>query len=267
MKSLVVLMSLFFFSINAIADIGKSNKIDSILALSGNKKINEDLEKMIDTQSRNLDSKIPSESRDAIAKVFRENFSAKELNKRMVNALEGHYSTTDIEEMYSFYNIPDIKRVSKLEEESFGPGTERSREDYFKSLRSNPPSKERINIIMNFFNQARFTEQSVDIVVAVQIALASALGKNFSADELKALRTNLTPQMEQVNLANALFTYKDLSNDELKRYYEKVASNSRIMKMGNIYITELRNYTTQWASHVGKAIQDEKMALMNKQKK
>jgi hypothetical protein len=162
-----------------------------------------------------------------VTAVVRNAFRAADMQSQLVSDLSSSMSDEQLEIVGDWYQTPLAQKVSRAEVEASGPQTWQTIESGAPGLQARFKGSERAALFSRYDRAARATESAVDTTVAVQLGLATAVAAFQGSGEsgFAALKQTIETQRDQTRALIAqqvydmyLYTYQDLSVDELKDY-------------------------------------------------
>lgn len=127
-------------------------------------------------------------------------------------------------------NLPLTVKMNELELDANSPERETEREAFLNALQNSPPPQQRIDSILEFDEITDATYQTVSIITDLYLALIKTMNpyqpgsQRMDEDETEQIRqsimTQLLPMYENVTIAMNLFTYRNVSDEELNEYIE-----------------------------------------------
>ncbi len=162
-----------------------------------------------------------------VSAVVRNAFRAADMQSQLVSDLSSSMSDEQLETVGDWYETPLARKVAKAEVEASGPQTWQKIESGATDLQAKFKGTERASLFSRYDRAARATESAVDTTVAVQLGLATAISAFQGSGEsgFEKLKQTIEGQREQMRAMVAqqvydmyLYTYRDLSVDELKDY-------------------------------------------------
>jgi len=168
-------------------------------------------------------------------------------------------------EVLEWLESPLGRRITEIEENASTKAVERNRAAFAKTIRNNPPDPERLDFYRRF-EQAVGTAEAVANLIAVSYeGIAKGVNKTMPVGvrldldtierELAQEKNAALQRFRESSKIDFLFTYKDMSDEELEAYVEFAES-----KVGRWYHGMLFNALNAVQSRVseemGKAIVD-----------
>ena len=175
------------------------------------------------TQSGRLDPMMVS----TITTVVRGAFRSADIENKLVADLSSSLTEKQLNEVGAFYQTPLAKRIARAEIEASSTDAWLGIQEGASELQKKYRGSERAKLFTRYDQAARATESAVDTTVAVQLGLATAMSA-FQGDRgpgFEQMQRMIENQRDQMRAMVAqqvydiyLYTYQDLSVDELKTY-------------------------------------------------
>lgn len=162
-----------------------------------------------------------------VAAVVRNAFRAADMQSGLIADLSSSMTDTQLEAVRDWYRTPLAGKISQAEVEASGPGTWQKIESGASDFQARFKGSERAALFSRYDRAARATESAVDTTVAVQLGLATAISAFQGSGEsgFEELKQRIESQRQQTRAMVAqqvydiyLYTYRDLSVEELKDY-------------------------------------------------
>ncbi|MDI9244771.1 DUF2059 domain-containing protein [Marinobacter sp. CHS3-4] len=183
------------------------------------------------SQSGRLDPMMVS----TIVTVVRGAFQSANIENKLVADLSASLSEEQLNSVGQWYRTPLAERISRAEIKASSTDAWLSIQQGAPELQAEYRGSERAQLFTRYDKAARATESAVDTTVAVQLGLATAMaafqgGKGPGFDQMEQM---IESQRDQVRAMVAqqvydiyLYTYQDLSNDELNEYIRFLESDA-----------------------------------------
>jgi hypothetical protein len=115
---------------------------------------------------------------------------------------------------------PLEEKMRKLETFAESPAAREEGEAYAHNLAQHPPARDRVALMLRMDSSLGITKSTMDITLASARGIAVAFG-GLPADGTATLQSKETSnQMHGAVLINLLFTYRDVSDQDLTSYIE-----------------------------------------------
>ena len=154
-------------------------------------------------------------------------FRAADMEAALVADLSSAMSDDQLKTVGRWYETPLANKVSRAEIQASSPQAWQKIQQGASDLQARFKGSERAALFTRFDRAARATESAVDTTVAVQLGLATAISafQGDSGPGFDKLKQMIESQREQMRAVVAqqvydayLYTYQDLSTDELRDY-------------------------------------------------
>jgi len=162
-----------------------------------------------------------------VTAVVRNAFRAADMQSQLVSDLSSAMTDKQLKTVRDWYETPLAQKISRAEVEASGPQSWKKIEDGASDLQARFSGSERAGLFTRYDRAARATESAVDTTVAVQLGLATAISafQGSGSPGFEKLKQMIEGRREQMRAMVAqqvydmyLYTYRDLSVDELKDY-------------------------------------------------
>ncbi|HMK44349.1 MAG TPA: hypothetical protein VK445_09450, partial [Dissulfurispiraceae bacterium] len=171
------------------------------------------------------DRELDQEDLDALLKKTREAFDAKILIDTVERHLQEHMSVTDIRSVMKWINSPLGRKVSKLEAEA---STAAAFREIKKLLEQGVKRTRRTALLAKLDKAVKATDVGVSIAINLQVAFILAATAEMPEEqrpameeitkEVKEGKEQLRLAMERETMAGFIYTYRSLTDTEIKRY-------------------------------------------------
>ncbi len=170
-----------------------------------------------------------------VAAVVGNAFRVADMEKRLVNDLSSSLTDEQLGNVRDWYQTPLAQKVSRAEIHASGPEAWKTMEEGAPELQAKYRGSERAKLFTRFDKAARATESAVDATLAVQMGLFTAMSafqgdKGAGFQQIKQMLEGQRGQVEAVVSQQVydtyLYTYQDLSVEELKEYISFLETDS-----------------------------------------
>jgi len=157
-------------------------------------------------------------------------YDSKNLTPVLKAYLVNNLSEKDITSTLTWLNSPLGSQITKIEIDasSQDPGKDLEKKAYIESLSTNPPSSQRIDLL----NRLGDITNGAEFVYSVEIFMADmmmkAMPKDLTPEQKQAvqkarfrydlMKDQIEGQIKQSQFTSGLYTYKDISDDQLSQY-------------------------------------------------
>ncbi len=185
-------------------------------------------------QGEDRSQKLPKNIEATIRGLAPEAFAPESLKKVVLPDLKEHLTVPEIKQVLKWLDSPLGKECTRLEEAASTPAGLTEMERYGAKLKNSPPTAQRLNLIRKFDAAVKATESNVEIAVNIQIAIALAINATLPvqqqkplkeiAREVERIRPEIEADMRTQTLVSLLYTYRSLSEAQMRHYLEFVKS-------------------------------------------
>ena len=215
------------------------------------------------------DGKVPDSVLSAMKAAIPTVFAPEKLREATLAELAEKLTVKDIKEVLEWLGSPIGKKCTQLEEAASTPEVQAEMEQYASYLKKAPPTPERLTEMRDFDSAIKGSETAVEVAFQTEAAIILALNatlpkeKQRSHDavfsELEKSRPALEKEVRAQTLVELLYTYKSLTEAEIRRYTE--FSKSPVgSKYGSVAIAAFKKVylegAVKWGKLVGNSIQD-----------
>jgi hypothetical protein len=216
-------------------------------------------------------SKLPRTLVSAMSAAVPRAFAPARLEAVMISELTRKLAPGDIEEVLKWLNSPLGQKCTRLEEAASTPAVQADMQNYAARLKASPPTPERLKVLREFDSAVKATDSAVDMALNTQVALALAVIATFPkeqqmpldavAREMEKNRPALEANVRSQVLISHLYTYRSLSDDEIRLYTEfaksPAGSKYHVSTMEAFKKATLEG-AAKWGELIGKAIKESK---------
>lgn len=162
-----------------------------------------------------------------VTAVVRNAFRAADMKAALVSDLSSTMTDDQLRTVGRWYDTPLASKVSRAEVKASSPESWQEIQQGARDLQAQFRGSERADLFTRYDRAARATESAVDTTVAVQLGLATAISafQGSSGPGFEKLKQMIESQRDQMRAMVGqqvydmyLYTYRDLSVDELKDY-------------------------------------------------
>ena len=203
-------------------------KIDELLELAGVRAQLAGLVNRVAVDLRPPPGQMSPADRAAIERVLVHSLRQEAVYGAVRDAFRLQVDRPNLEAAAAWLRTPVARKVVALEIASSEPGVEQKVADYAASLKANPPSARRLELIQRLDWVTGANETSADLVAAIARGLSSAVsaaGPQESRlrpgqieDRTAQVRARATETLREVRTMSMLYTYQTLQDEELSEY-------------------------------------------------
>lgn len=229
-KYFIILITLFFSSkvisqsnIKTVENFIQTTKIDLEL-----NQINSVLANKIESKRKEINSK---ENFLKFSTILSENFNSKKGVYYLKEYFIRKENDVNLNNIIALYKKPLMVKMSNYEIESINPENKESQIDFFKGMKENPPQKSRVELLLSLNKTLKATGRTKNLLEDIMLSFYRSYNiiekeKNvINLNELKLkisseLPPNLSQSITNQFVAIGLYTYRDVSDNDLKNYIE-----------------------------------------------
>lgn len=202
---------------------------------------------------------VPPMVAETLVHIVSSSFRAGDIERRIIADLDENLSDAQLEAVRDWYETPVARKVAEAEIAA-------SAHDSWQQLRAQAPAlnegyqgTERARMFDRFDRASRATESAVDTSIAVQLGMATAMAA-LSTDSvhyqqirqrIEGQRSMLRGMMEQQVYDGYLYTYRNISNQELGLYLDFLESDAG-SAFSRVVTNSIQQAITEPVESVGK---------------
>jgi len=203
-------------------------KIDDLLELAGVRVQLAGLLHRVASDLRPPPGQMSPADQAAIERVLAQSLRHETIYAAVRDAFRLQVDRPNLEAAAAWLRTPVARKIVGLEIASSEPGVEQKVADYAASLKANPPSARRLELLQRLDWVTGANETSADLVAAIARGLSSAVsaaGPQDSRlrpgqieDRAAQVRARATETLREVRAMSMLYTYQTLQDEELSEY-------------------------------------------------
>ncbi|MHC1728869.1 MAG: DUF2059 domain-containing protein [Syntrophobacteraceae bacterium] len=217
--------------------------------------------------------KLPANVRSAIQESAKKAFSPESMKKSILPELREKLTDREIKIILEWLDSPLGKKCTQLEENASTAEAMAEMEHYATQMRSNPPAAGRLNVLRQLDSATKMTESAVEMAINTQVAVTLAimatfpreLHKSFDdvAREIEENRSKIESEVRSETLVSLLYTYRSLTEAEIKRYTQFAASPAG-EKFNTVSISAFKKAFLDSSIRWGRGIGEEMQQMSNR---
>ncbi|MFA6282318.1 MAG: hypothetical protein WCY05_07455 [Candidatus Omnitrophota bacterium] len=234
------------------AEISRNALIEKVLLLSNIKEQSEAIPLLAKDEYSQYKTRIAPEIFTQGDKTIADSYNGSEIYKLVFEYFKDNFNREYILAVKEFLSSPLSEKISELEQKVSTPQGLGEMKKFGNDLQANPPTKERSNLIKELDTAIGATDLQIETTVTMYEGMAKAVlpitenDSRRSESELKnmsdQMRKELKSMLKGVISISFLYTYQQLSDEELKLYinfwssdagkwFNKVSSEAFIFAM------------------------------------
>ena len=196
--------------------------IDSALNLSGfndaARAMPEQVREQIDQQMRSNEG-MPPETRKQLAGIAMRTFYApgivRSVKQNLMKDCDLGMLQSTIHELQSV----TAQRIRQQEALSMTPDGQKGVNAFYADLEANPPAASRMALLERMDRSLAITDSTLDMILAISKGMVTGFGGKWGEPaEVEAMKLEYRRSIHNAMIANQLFTYRNISDEDLGRY-------------------------------------------------
>ena len=211
----------------AIARTGPT-KVDDLLELSGARAQLVGLLSGLAGELRPAPGQMSAKDQASVDRILRQALRHEAVFALVRDAFLLQVDRTNLEATAAWLRSPLARKIVALEIASSEPGTEQKVAAYAATIKTNPPTNRRVELLQRLDWATAGTEISADLVAAVSRGITMAVSGAGPAeqqlrpgqieDRVAQVRARANGALREAHMASTLYTYHGLEDEELAAY-------------------------------------------------
>ncbi len=162
-------------------------------------------------------------------------YAADDIRPGIIAVLADKLTAADVRVALEWLESPLGRKCTALETAAAAPEALSAMDVYAKELQQSPPSPERIELLGELAQAVKAAENAVEVVMNTQLAIAVGMMAALPAeqrqpvdiirDQIEQVRPQVTAAMEDQTVLAFLYTYRELTADEIRQYLQFARSD------------------------------------------
>ena len=259
-----VVVSLILCGDVCFADDHKSDQlVQTLMQKSGMKKQIEQMPQLLQAEldQQQAEAKgIPQEEFNRFSGIARSAFNPKMIHAAVQTYIKLNLSENDMKEVLEWLDSPLGTKITKMEENASTAEAYKEMQAIGAKLLYENKDSARMNKIIKLDKATGATQSTVNTVMNIQLAMMTAMSAAMEADkrpsfeDVQDLVKNIQPQiqaaMSQVVQMQFLYTYRELTDNEIDRYTQFAESKSG-QRYHNVSIMAINEALVHAARNIG----------------
>lgn len=226
-KLVFVIMILCAFNLS-YAQFDQNSLIEEVLELSGAKKQIEQIKDIVNAQSAQHQNELEPEMFEKFSRVMNGSYRGDVLYKNVVNYFKDNFDQGRLLVILDWLNSPLSQKMTRLEVAASTVEAMRGMNDFAVWMQQNPPAQERLALVQKLDETVGGTKLVIEMNLVSFRGIAKAIDptlppeKRLQKGQLDQLcgqmRTQLQLPLKNSTLVSYLYTYRSVSDYELKTY-------------------------------------------------
>lgn len=190
-------------------------------------------------------------------------FAPENIRRIILSECEERMSAEDLKKAIEWFDSTTGRKFTQLEEIASTPEKYNEMQHFALKLQASPPLPETLKRIQQLAAAVKATETSVEVAMNAQIGIAIAILESIPKEqqptyeklvaEIEQTRPQMERAMRRQTIVSFLFTYRDVTHDELDRYIAFASSPTGI-NFHNSVISGLKKALLEGSYKWGKII-------------
>lgn len=202
---------------------------------------------------------VPPMVAETLGHIVSSSFRAGDIERRIIADLDENLSDAQLEAVRDWYETPVARKIAEAEIAASAPDSWQQVRAQAPALNERYQGTERARMFDRFDRASRATESAVDTSIAVQLGMATAMAA-LSTDSvhyeqirqrIEGQRSMLRGMMEQQVYDSYLYTYRNISNQELGLYLDFLESDAG-SAFSRVMTNSIQQAITEPVESVGK---------------
>lgn len=202
---------------------------------------------------------VPPMVAETLGHIVSSSFRAEDIERRIVTELDENLSGAQLTAVRDWYETPVGRKISEAEIAASAPDSWQDVRAQAPALNKQYQGTQRARMFDRFDRASRATESAVDTSIAVQLGMATAMAA-LSTDSvhyeklrqrIEGQRSMLRGVMEQQVYDSYLYTYRNISNQELELYLDFLESDAG-SAFSRVVTSSIQQAITEPVESIGK---------------
>jgi len=203
-------------------------KVDELLELSGARAQLVGLLNGLASELRPAPGQMSAKDQASVDRILRQVLRHEAVYALVRDAFLLHVDRTNLEATAAWLRSPLARKIVALAIASSEPGTEQKVVAYAATIKTNPPTDRRVELLQRLDWATAATEISADLVAAVSRGITTAVSGAGPAeqrlrpgqieDRVAQVRARANGALREAHMASTLYAYRGLEDEELAAY-------------------------------------------------
>lgn len=186
---------------------------------------------IIDSKIKEKKSSIAEDKYISFSNVLKESFNSEKAISYLKEYFLKNGKEADIIKIIELYNTKLMIKMNNYEQGFYNPENREEQMAFFKKMKTNPPKQERVKLLLNLNETLKASIKTKDLLEKTMITFTQGYNlmlpkdQQIDKDKIISKAKSELPQGFSQKITNqfvaiGLYTYKDATDDELKKYIE-----------------------------------------------
>lgn len=237
--------------------------IERVLTVSGVKKQLEGIGDMVKEQVTKSQDKLGPEAYAKINQSITQAYDADILYADILEYFKTHFNEERLSAIVEWYKSPTAKKITKLEIEASSPEGKEEMRKFAQQMALKPPRRETVTLIQRLDEVTNGSGLTLAVYTTTTRELLKAMNSVAPPDKqateakleeiMSNIKKNVQPTLKYATLVDFLYTYRNLSEEELNKYISFYRTDSGEWLVTNLN-DALLNAVANAAKKIGKEI-------------
>ena len=164
--------------------------------------------------------------------------------------LQEHFDNGQLKQIIAYYKTEIGKKVTQAGIDALSPNAQSELLAFMSTLQATPPTQKRIQTIKSVIDELQLTKTTEDLLgeLMVYFNAKSATPNKLSAQNIMQFKLMMRQTLKQQLFVSTLFTYRDISNQELQKvinFYHTPAGKSEMKIFSDALLLMLKSGFTK----------------------
>ncbi len=157
-------------------------------------------------------------------------YAPEDMRPGIIEVLAARLTAADVETVLVWLDSPLGRKCTALESAAAAPEALAAMQGFAEELQQSPPAPERVALLGELAEAVKAAENAVEVVMNTQLAVAAGMSAMLPREQQKPLevirnqleqyRPQITAAMQNQTVLAFLYTYRSLSEDEIRQYLQ-----------------------------------------------
>lgn len=250
-------------SINLLAasEIEKQQLVNDTIQVSGVKEQFASFDSVMqDTINRMFatNSELNTDEKEELRNIILKDLSQEAVVNKITQVVSDNMSEDKLKDVISAYQLEIMQKVKQAKLKATKPEEQQEFINFVMSVNKNPPSTERLKLVKKLddvIQASKFQAELMSKMLATMMTSFNQLDNKLTDDQLIQTINNVNMFMqeaakEQVKMS-FLFTFKDLSDDEISQYIKVEESEPSLQALNKNIFNGVGEFFTGYSAYLG----------------
>jgi hypothetical protein len=247
---------------SGFASLASEKDLNEYIEISYIHSVLEGVEDQIEGQLNQLMVTKDAEIIEKIKPVMIDSWDIVEGNLMVRNVIKQQMTSDEIKSLIKFHSQTWVQSISNAEKQVDGPNFESDMVRFFEDMQKQAPIASLAESIRSFVEKTQMVDLVMNMIVEMTQAINMAFNNDAEATEEEWLETEkeimkMAPQMEQQLTMMSYFIYRDISEEDLKKYGDFYAEGLG-RKESDVILDGIEKVFIKWTENLAREIKNMK---------